>query len=91
MSYASVVQIVGSGSLRQRIAACAAQEGYDGNPLEWVDSHIWQIASSKQEWIDAWAYAVDTETPNQNPDTGARNDVISDAFILSVVQPMLNA
>ena len=90
MSYMALVEIVGSGSLRSRIAACVAREGYNGDPVAWADSHMWMVCS-QQDWVDAWSYAKDTATVNNNPDIGARDDVINDGMILAVVQPMLAA
>ena len=42
MSYTVHAQIVQSGSLRQRITACAAQEGAS-NPPQWVNAVIWTL------------------------------------------------
>lgn len=88
MSYRSIVEMASSQSLIARIAACAAQEGVETNPLTWAQDNIWKVAASPG-WADQWSYAVDTATVNVNPDTGARNDVITDGNILSVVQPMI--
>ena len=84
MSYSSIAEMVDSQSLRSRIVACVAQEGIT-NPVEWTASNMWKIAAAPG-WADDWDYAVNTATPNVNPDTGARNDVISDADILAAVQ-----
>lgn len=86
MSYQAVVEMAGSNSLLNRIAACAASEGQT-EPTSWAQANIWTICSAP-DWDDAWAYAKDTETVNMNPDTGARNDVINDGMILSAVQAL---
>ena len=86
MTYASIANIVDSASLRRRILACAADEGVP-TPDLWVTQNIWTIAS-QPGWADAWDYAVDNWTPDDNPDTGARPGVISDAMILAAVQAL---
>lgn len=86
MSYLSVVEMAGSQSLLQRIAACAASEG-QSDPTTWAQANIWSLCSSPN-WDDSWAYAKDTETVNVNPDTGIRDDVINDNMILSAVQAL---
>ena len=85
MSYSSIVQMANSGSLRSRITACVAGEGID-NPEAWTGSNIWKICN--QIGDADWAYAVSTATVNVNPDTGARDDVVSDGDILSAVQAL---
>lgn len=86
MSYQSVVEMAGSQSLLQRVVAAAAAEGQT-EPLSWAQAHIWQLASSP-DWDDAWEYATDTATLDNNPDTGARPGVINDQMILSAVQTL---
>lgn len=84
MSYLSVVEMAGSASLLARITACASGEG-QADPQSWAQSNIWKLCATP-DWDDAWAYAKDTQNVNQNPDTGARDDVINDQMILSAVQ-----
>lgn len=86
MFYNAVVEMAQSASLRNRVAACAAAEGVT-NPEQWAASKMWALASSPG-WAEDWAYAQDTYTVNQNPDTGARTDVIGDAQILAAVQAL---
>lgn len=88
MSYLSIVQMAGSTTLITRVAASAADEGKQ-DALPWSQANIWQIVSSDTSWASAWGFAVDNATVNVNPDTGMRDDVISDAMILAVVQPMV--
>ncbi len=90
MAYASIVEMVGSSSLTARVAACAADEGYVGNPAEWARQNMWAVASTA-DWTAAWDSAQATASTNHNPDTGARDDVITDGMILAVVQPMILA
>lgn len=89
MSYQSVVEMAGSTSLMQRLVAAAAGEGQE-EPLAWVQRNIWKLASSPG-WADSWDYAKQTDTPDNNPDTGARPGVISDAAILASVQSLRSA
>jgi hypothetical protein len=91
MSYASIAAMARSSSLALRITAAASQEGVTSFPDAWVADHIWQIVSADASWSEAWDYAVDATTLDDNPDTGARPGVINDAMILAVVQPMITA
>jgi len=88
MSYTSIVQMAGSQSLAARIAAAAADEG-QSDPVNWTTQNIWRIVAADQGWSDAWDYARDNATDDNNPDTGARPGVINDAMILAVVQPLV--
>lgn len=83
-NYNATSQMVESDSLLRRVIACAAAEGIV-NPEQWSRDQMWYLASNS-DWVDAWAYAVDNQTLDHNPDTGARPGVISDGVILSVVQ-----
>lgn len=87
-SYLSIVQMASSPSLLNRVAAAAAQEGRVDS-LTWAQANIWAVVSKDTGWGDAWQYAVNADSVNVNPDTGMRDDVISDQMILSVVQPMV--
>jgi len=89
MSYQSIVEMASSQSLIARIVAAAAAEGQD-EPLSWANSNIWKLCSTP-DWDDAWDYAKGVANINNNPDTGARNDVINDNMILSAVQALRNA
>lgn len=89
MAYKSIIEMAQSQSLRMRIVACAAREGID-SPETWVTSRMWQLAATVG-WDDDWQYAKATANANVNPDTGARDDVINDADILSRVQEIVVA
>ena len=89
MSYTDVIQMAQSSSLLARAVACAASEGI-ADPSSWVAERTWKLASTPG-WAAKWAYAKDTETPNVNPDTGARNDVINDNDLLAAIQALKNA
>jgi hypothetical protein len=83
MSYTSIVEMAGSVSLMGRITAAAAAEQVP-NPDQWIYSVIWRIAASPG-WDTKWDSAKSSDTINQNPDTGARTDVISDDDILAAI------
>lgn len=89
MSYQSMVAMASSPSLQTRCAAAAAQVGLRENPVVWVQQVIWRIVAEDPAWADAWDAATAIPNPNVNPDTGQRNDVISDDMILTVVSPMI--
>lgn len=88
-NYNSTSQMVASESLRRRVTAAAAGEGVLA-PEQWTTDQMWFLASNT-EWVEAWAYAKDSETLDHNPDTGARPGVINDTMILSVVQARIAA
>lgn len=96
MSYLTVMKVANSHTLQQRIQAAAAQEAanadvtLDGGAVVWVMTNMLTLAATPG-WADKWAYAEDTYNVNLNPDTGARNDVISDADIVAAVQPLVLA
>lgn len=87
MSYNALARMAKSQGLRNRLVACAAQEDVEF-PDQWVGSHLWKLVSDTS-WVSAWTYAEDIMTVNNNPDIGARDDVISDGMILSVVQALI--
>jgi hypothetical protein len=89
MTYSSIVEMTNSPVLLRRVAACAADEGLVGNPEAWAQQNIWAVVSSDAGWVAAWDSARASSSDNYNPDTGARDDVITDAMILSVVQPLV--
>ena len=90
MTYQSVSDMAGSMSLQQRCIAAAATEG-SVNPAAWVAENIWQIVSHDAGWSEAWDYAINEATLDNNPDTGARPGVINDGMILAVVQALMAA
>lgn len=68
-----------------RIAACAQQEIdlMDQPATEWAAQNIWEVAAAPG-FADKYEYALATGVPRPGND----ESVISDAEILSVVQPM---
>ena len=89
MTYSSVVEMAGSIALRNRITAAAASEGAT-DPATWTAEHIWEVVAAGSDWAAPRDSARASSSDNWNPDTGARDDVITDAMILSVVQPMVS-
>lgn len=92
MSFQNIVDMSRSGTLINRIAACAASEpAYLESvpPNVWAGQNAMKICAKSADWAAAWEYAENTKTANQNPDTGMRSDVITDQMILSVVQAVL--
>jgi hypothetical protein len=91
MAYQSIVEMTSSLALQRRVAAAAADEGYVGDPVIWAQQNIWHVVSADAGWVAAWDSARASSSDNYNPDTGARDDVITDPMILAVVQPMIAA
>lgn len=87
MVYNTMVQIANSSTLTQRIAAAAATQEIE-DPVGWAQAHRWVLAA-QPGWADAWAYAEDTKTIEENPDTGVREAVINESMILAAVQAII--
>lgn len=95
MGYIDIINAAESPTLQRRVTAAVAQEAASAglsiaSMSGWVAEHMLTIAATSG-WGEKWAYAVDTYAPQFNPDTGARPDVISDADILTAVQPLVQA
>lgn len=84
MSYKAIAEMASNSSLISRVAAAAAKQ-QKPDPNTWAMQHMWQISASP-DWDTTWDYAVDNYNVNQNPDIGARTDVITDSMILAAVQ-----
>ena len=86
MTYSTVVLMQKSESLRKRIIAAVAVENFTPSPEQWTNDQLWFLVSST-EWQTAWTNAQKQADNNKiNPDTGARDDVITDTMILGAVQ-----
>ena len=85
MSYSTIARAAVDGDLQQRLKAAAAAEGHP-DPQAFVQRHMWQIVSDPGV-ADPYAYAIGNrmETP------GKWDDVVNDATILAVVQPLVQA
>lgn len=88
MTYTSIVQMSQSQSLLSRVAACAAEQG-NVIAQKWASDNLMALVSdAAYGFVAPWDYAMGNDSPNFNPDTGARTDVISDQLILAAVQDM---
>ena len=85
MTYNTTALAAHDGDLQQRFTACAAGEGVD-SPLNWVLNNIWALVVDPGV-ADAYASA----TSNGLANIGKRDDVVTDAVILSVVQARIAA
>lgn len=84
MTYTTQAALSMDQDMRLRIAACAATQTIgDKQPTTWADLHQWRLAASPG-WDDAYAYAL--AAGNLHPGSDAA--VITDAQILSAVQPL---
>lgn len=83
--YLTISTIAADQNMRQRVAACAAQEG-EVTPEHWSFNNSYRWAASPG-WAEAWESAV----AGNNPAPGADPAVITDGQILSTVQLLRNA
>lgn len=81
-TYLGISKVSNSGSLRDRVIACAVQEDIS-DYQNWVYEHRWEYAAAP-----GWAAAYESAEVSGNPDPGAAPDVITDGMILSQVQSM---
>lgn len=94
MAFHTTYKMLQSEGLKQRMIAAAAAAG-EANPVMWVDQQKWGMVplmitppdnqGAYQYWWQVWEYAEANATENNNPDIGARTDVILDAWINSVI------
>jgi hypothetical protein len=89
MSYQSIARAASDAALRQRIAACVAEQGHAGDTLQTgalatADAIQWQVCA-EPGWGDAW----DSALASGNLAPGSDPAVISDEMILSAVQKHL--
>lgn len=85
MSYNTIARAAQDGDLQQRLMAAAAQEGHP-QPQQFILSHIWTIVANPGI-ADPYAYALG----NRVDRPGHYDDVVNDATILAVVQPIVTA
>lgn len=82
--YNAVADMANDGFLQQRLIACAAVEGIP-NPEQWVLARKWELAahdSGEGGAVAAYEYAVNVGYA----DVGKREDTITDAVLLGIVQ-----
>lgn len=84
MAYWDMSQLAFDNDFTLRIAACYGTETQSVDPNSWATAHAWQIAAAPG-FADAYASAIAGGVPNPGRDPA----VISDAQILSAVQPLL--
>ena len=75
--------------MRRRVACCAMQEASNavidiGDPEVWAEAHSWEYAVTPG-WVPAWASALESGVLEIGNDPA----VITDAMILSSIQPMV--
>jgi hypothetical protein len=85
MSYATQAVMAHDVDLIQRVAACAATQNVN-NPEAWSWDRSWKL-SATPGWDAAYSYAIAVEL--EKP--GNADNVVTDAMILSAVQPILAA
>jgi len=78
-----------NGSLRNRVAQCAAGEGKGTEADSWAqfNARVWAASPG---WGEAWEYAENVHSGDAEYDPGADEAVITDGMILSEVQLLLN-
>lgn len=83
MSLNTIVRMSQSQSLIARVAACAAELG-NSTPQTWAGNNILPlVATAGASLQSAWDAAA--TSVNVNPDTGQRDDIITDAMINTAV------
>ena len=85
MAYSDIALLSSDNDFILRTAACASTEG-ELDPTQWAHDHQWQMAAAPG-FGDAYATAIlnGIARPGNDP------SVISDAQILSAVQPLMAA
>lgn len=83
MSLNTVVKMSQSQSLIARVAACAAELG-NSSPQVWAGNNILTLVATASASLQTAWDAADTSI-NVNPDTGQRDDIITDAMINTAV------
>lgn len=86
MSYNTIVAMSRSQSLQARVAACAAEEG-NTSPLVWAANNLLILVATAGAGLQTTWDSASTD-PNANPDTGKRDDVVTDAMIQAAVDSL---
>ena len=85
MTYNAIAAAAQDHDLRQRVAACFAQETTGPEqPPALAELHMWRIVANGPI-ADAYSYAVATDVPNPGKDEA----VVTDANILAAVEDVL--
>ena len=86
MTYNAIAAAAQDHDLRQRVAACFAQETTGPEQPEALASvHMWRIVANGPI-ADAYSYAVAADVPNPGRDEA----VVTDAAILAAVDAIVN-
>ena len=85
MSYSDMVKVYTSPGLRDRVLMALAAEAVP-EPQQWLGTR-WLALAVSPGWDVSWASG--RVTFPDDPDLGARDDVITDGMILAAVQSML--
>ena len=88
MSYLTQAHIAGNSAMYERVAQCAATEGF-ADPSGWASANARTWAASPG-WDTAWESAL-VAHPQPDYDPGADEAVITDGMILSEVQAIGDA
>jgi hypothetical protein len=92
MTFAAIAAMSASQSLQARIAACASTltipQGFPA--AAWVKGNMLAICA-QPGWADKWDQAPLYNPDGTKTDTGARDDVITDAMILEAVTAVIDA
>lgn len=83
MTLNTVCNMAQSHSLIMRVAACAAELG-NSTPQVWAANNILPLVATAPVSLQTAWDAANTSV-NVNPDTGARDDIITDAMINAAV------
>jgi hypothetical protein len=89
MAYHDVALLSNDADFIARTAAAYATETLaddTANPSQWASEHAWDVAA-QPGFGDAYASAIAGSVPNPGRDPA----VISDAQLLSAIQPMIGA
>jgi hypothetical protein len=86
MSYLTQSKIAANQAMNERVIQCAVGEQIsDGQNWAYQHQREWAAAPG---WDDAWEYALNVHSSDQNYDPGTDEAVITDGMILSQVQAM---
>jgi hypothetical protein len=93
VTYSSIAAMAKSVSLQVRVAACAATQPNIPMGLPagaWAQGNMLTICA-QPGWADKWDQAPLYNPDGTKTDTGARDDVITDAMILEAVTAVIDA
>ena len=86
MSYLTQAEIANNGSMNNRVAQAATEEGKgDGDAWAAQNRRAWAAAPG---WDDAWESSRASHPDEPEYDPGADEAVVTDGMILSQIQSM---